>query len=132
MNNKKLIAAFIFPERLDWFIDYLNKNFSITKDKIFCYKNLKDDSKLILTFKLDLDGKKINYKDHFPNAISIHKKGTTIYTINALNTLIDTIIGDSLGNVDKKTVKINWSEYQNKIILVNHNQLSILDIERIF
>lgn len=133
MKKTILIASFIFPERIDWFINLLETNYNLKKDKIFCYKNLDDNSKLLVTFKLDVtSGKKINLKDSFPNAVTIHKKGKTFYTINALNKLIDEKLGDSAGNIDHKTVKIDWSEYENKIIMINDKRLSIFSLERVF
>jgi len=132
MDKTILLASFIFPERLDWFINYLEAKFNITKDKIFCYENLDDESKLIITFKIVIpEGKYLNLKELFPNAIPIHKKGDTLYTINALNKLIDNIVG-SIGNTDYKTIKIEWSEYQNKLILANGDNLTIFNINRVF
>ena len=133
MNKTILLASFIFPERTDWFLGYLQTKFSISKDKVFGYKNLDDESKIIITFKLVIpDGKRLNLKELFPNAVTIHKKGNALYTINALNKLIETKTGVQTGNIDYKTVKIDWEEYQNKIILINGNELGIFRIERIF
>lgn len=132
MNKTILLASFIFPERVDWFLSYLEAKFSITKDKVYCYKNLEDESKLIMTFKLVVpEGKYLNLKDLFPNAVTVHKKGTTFYTINALNKLIDKKMG-GVGNIDYKSVKIDWEEYQNKIIMINGNDVGIFPIERVF
>jgi hypothetical protein len=130
MKSKKLIAAFVFPERIDWFLSFLYDNFNITKDKVFCFKELNDETKYLVTFKLDLDKNKVEFKTKFPPSLIIHKKGSTFYTINALNKLIDELIGPS--DVNKKTIRINWSEYKDKFILTKNKQLSILDIERIF
>ena len=133
MDKTILLASFIFPERVDWFLSYLKSKFSIPKEKVFGYKNLDDESKLIITFKLVVqNGKHLNLKELFPNAVTIHKKGGALYTINALNKLIETKSGIENGNIDHKTVKINWEEYQNKIILINDKELSIFNIERIF
>lgn len=133
MDKTILLASFIFPERLDWFLSYLEKKFSITKDKVFVFKNLDDESKLIVTFKFILkDTKKVDFNSIFPNAILIHKKGNAIYTINALNKLIESTQLDNIGNIDYKSVVINWSEYQNKLILTNNSQLAIFSIERVF
>lgn len=133
MNKTLLLASFIFPERLDWFINYLDTKFNIPKDKVFCYKNTNDESKLILTFKLiTVDNKKIDLKNLFPNAIIIHKKGTAFYTINALNKLIEKESGSQVGNIDYKSHIIDWAKYQDKFILINDKELSILDIERVF
>lgn len=133
MDKTILLASFIFPERMDWFLGYLENKFNITKDKVFCYKNLDDESKLIITFKFTIiDGKKVNLKELFPSAVTIHKKGNALYTINALNKLIEQVNGDSIGNLDYKSFKINWEDYQNKLILTNGNELMFFSINRIF
>jgi len=133
MDKIITLASFIFPERLDWFTEYLGAKFNIPKDKIFGYKNLDDQSKLIITFKLIIpEGKHLNLKNLFPNAITIHKKGDALYTINALNKLIEADIGDSIGNIDYKAHVINWDDYQNKLILIDNKKLRFLNIKRLF
>lgn len=133
MTKTIILASFIFPERVEWFLSYLETKFSITKDKVFCYKNLDDESKLIVTFKVTIDeDKRLNIKELFPGAIPIHKKGNALYTINALNKLIDEMLGEFASTTDYKTVKIKWEEYQNKMILLNGKSVGIFSIERIF
>jgi len=133
MNKTILLASFIFPERLDWFLGYLEDKFSIPREKVFVYKNLDDESKLVVTFKFRLkEGKRINFKALFPSAILIHKKGNAIYTINALNKLIEYTQDGDMGNIDYKSVRINWDKYQNKLILTNNNELAIFNIEKVF
>jgi hypothetical protein len=133
MNKTILIASFIFPERIDWFLSYLEAKFNITKDKVFCYENLDDNSKVIITFKITVpNGERLNFKDLFPNAVILHKKGNALYTINALNKLIDEKFTESKGNTNYKDVKIDWSEYQDKMITLNGETLSILNISRLF
>ena len=133
MDKKILLASFIFPERVDWFLSYLEAKFGITKDKVFAYKNLDDESKVILTFKITTpEGKKINLKNLFPSAVPIHKKGTAMYTINALNKLIDQKLGDEIGNIDHKSYKLDWENYQDKIILIYEKELRIFNITRLF
>jgi hypothetical protein len=133
MNKTTLLASFIFPERVEWFLSYLENKFGITKNKVFCYKNLDDESKVIITFKLVIEeNKRLNLKDLFPSAIPIHKKGNALYTINALNLLIDSKQEDNIGNIDYSSIKINWDEYQNKLILTKGKELAILNISRLF
>lgn len=133
MNKNILLASFIFPERVDWFLDYLENKFSIPKNKVFVFENLDDPSKVIITFKFVVtENKRVNLKSLFPNAILIHKKGTCIYTINALNKLIEEMSESEQGNIDHKSVKINWSDYQDKILLMNDNMLKISNIKRLF
>ncbi len=133
MNKTLLLAAFIFPERLDWFKDYLEKKFEISEDKIFGYQNLDDESKLIVTFKLVVNQEKpINLKNLFPSAVTIHKKGNALYTINAINKLIETTYPESIGNINNNQIKIDWDKYQDKFILTKDNKLSVLNIRRVF
>ena len=132
MNKSILLASFIFPERLDWFLNYLETKFNTPKNKVFGYKNLDDESKLIITFKLIVDKNNLNIKELFPSAIIVHKKGEVFYTINALNKLIEFKTNDSIGNIDYKSYQIDWSEYQNKLIILNNKELSFLNINRIF
>ena len=133
MNKNILLASFITPDKIDWFIDYLESEFSIPKNKVFVFKNLEDLTKLIVTFKFTISRtERVNFKELFPNAILIHKKSNCIYTINALNRLIETEYSTSPGNVDHKSIKINWEDYQDRIILVNNNKLKISEIKRIF
>jgi hypothetical protein len=133
MNKDILLASFIFPERIDWFVNHLHNKFNIAKEKVFIFENLDDQSKVIVTFKFTVSTtKRSNFKELFPNAILIHKKGNCIYTINALNKLIEEKCDGSLGNIDYKTIKIDWSEYDNKILLTNENNLNIYSIKRLF
>jgi hypothetical protein len=133
MNKKILLASFIFPERLEWFLTYLENKFDIPRETVFVYKNHDDESKLIVTFKFIIkDGKRINFKSLFPSAILIHKKGNAIYTINALNKLIESLEEDNIGNIDYKSIIIDWDQYQNKLILTNNGELVIFDIEKVF
>jgi hypothetical protein len=133
MDKTILLASFIFPERLEWFLGYLENKFGIKKEKVFVFQNLDDESKLIVTFKFVIkNNRRVNLKSLFPNAILIHKKGTAIYTINALNKLIEMQNPGDMGNINYKSVKINWDDYQDKILLYNNNKLNIYSIKRIF
>ena len=133
MSKTSLLASFIFPERVEWFLSYLEAKFFIAKEKVFCYKDENDESKLILTFKITVpDDKSLNFKDLFPSAVIIHKKGNALYTINALNKLIEEKAEESIGNIEYKDVKIDWEEYQDKFILIKDKELKILSISRVF
>lgn len=131
MSKVVLLASFIFKDRLDWFLNYLSESFGIPKTNIFVY-DISDDYKYMITYKfvIELD-EKINFKDILPNATIIHKKGNAIYSINALNKLIETNNNDNVGNINYKSVKINWDEYQNKLLLIRNNNLTIAPIIRI-
>ena len=60
-----------------------------------------------------------------PNTILLHRKkeSNTLYTINALNTLIKTL---NKGVLDTKYI-VNWHDYKNSILLTNGPDLRKLD-----
>ena len=131
MDKTVLLASFIFKDRLDWFLNYLESDFSIPKNTVFIYET-DDESKYMVTFKFLIKfGKKVNFKDIFPNATLIHKKGNAIYSINGLNKLIETNNSENVGNINYKNVKIDWSLYQDKLLLIRNNNLVITEIKRI-
>jgi len=133
MNKNILLASFIFPERLEWFLSYLEAKFEIKRDEVFVFENLDDESKLMVTFKFVIpQNRRVNFKNLFPNAILIHKRGGAIYTINALNKLIEEISGNSVGNIDYKSIRIDWDEYQDKLLLISGDNLNISNIKRVF
>lgn len=133
MSKNILLASFIEPTNLESFLNNLKEDFDIPKEKVFIFENENDKSKLIITFKFTVEnGNRINFNKTFPNAISIHKRGTAIYTINALNKLIETLHPERLGNLDYKSIRIDWSDYQDKFLLLKNNELTISTIKRIF
>lgn len=133
MNKTILLAAFIFPERVTWFLSYLETKFGIEKGKVFCYKNIEDESKVIMTFKISYnEDKPLNLKDLFPSAIPIHKKGDALYTINALNMLIEKNTNLPISATENKKTIIDWELYQNKLMVVNGKELTFLNICRVF
>jgi hypothetical protein len=132
MNKNILLASFIFKDKTEIFLNYLEKSFNIPKDTVFIY-DVSDEYKYMVTFKLTINDKtKIDFKKDFYNATLIHKRGTAIYSINALNKLIDSLNEDNIGNIDYKTFKIDWNQYQDKLMLIRNNNLIITPINRIF
>jgi hypothetical protein len=133
MNRSIILASFVFPERLETFLNYLQKRFKLDRERIFIYDNIDDPIKKIVTYKVFLkDGKKIDLKSIFPRTIIIHKKGECLYTINALNRLIEEENGLESGNVEHKNYELDWEKYQNKLVLTTSEGLVFNDIKREF
>ena len=125
-----LLASFLKAENLDTFLSKIKKKFGVKKENVFFFKT--KDENYVLTYKIHIDIEhKIDIKKELPKTIQVHKKGDTIFTINALNKLIEKESGLG-GNVNYKEYKINWEDYKNKIILLKGDNLEITDVERIF
>jgi hypothetical protein len=133
-NSDKSItlASFVYLDKVESFKKYIFKRFGIEIENIFHY-NCDDDNKTILTYRVYLkEHEKIDLKSFFPTTIIVHKKGECFYTINALNLLIQSLSDVDSGNINYKDYKIDWDNYQNKMILSNRGNLKIMGIQRDF
>jgi hypothetical protein len=133
-NSDKSItlASFVYLDKVESFKKYILKRFGIEIEKIFHY-NCDDENKTILTYRVYLkEHEKIDLKSFYPTTIIVHKKGECFYTINALNLLIESLSDIASGNINYKDYKIDWDNYQNKMILSNRGNLKIMGIQRDF
>lgn len=131
MQQKILIlASFVKENYIEGFLNKINKNFGVNKSNVFCFKTEHGDYILTYKIKTDID-RRIDIKRELPKTIQIHKKGDTIFTINALNRLIEVESGLA-GNVNHKEYQIDWSKFENKIILLKGDVLEVTAIEQIF
>ena len=143
MQNKQLLLATFLDiqeqdnkkEIINNFIDKLVNNYNIQKEKIFIIKNLTNVKQYIITyiFKLNED-EKINFNEISPGTVHIHKNRNTntIYSINALNKLIEQESGLIKGNINYKAVEIKWDKYRNSCIMLKEGNLIISHTKRIF
>jgi hypothetical protein len=77
-------------------------------------------------------GQRVDTSSFYPPTIIVHKKGECFYTINALNQLIEIISDTDSGNINHQDVKIDWDNYQNKMLIIKNEELKILTINRDF
>ena len=117
----KLFCTFTKPEDLENIVSTINRRHAILYNKIFILESPQSDE-LMCTYNIDMG----NSTDApLPNTILLHRKkeSNTLYTINALNTLIKSLNG---GILDTKYI-VNWHEYRNSILLTNGPDLRKLD-----
>jgi hypothetical protein len=131
-NKIITLASFVFLDKIESFKKYLYNRFKISDKNIFQYSFTEEDKK-ILTFMVRLkDEQKVDTSSFYPPTIIVHKKGECFYTINALNKLIESISGSELGNLNYMDVKIEWENYQNKMLIIKNDELKIIDISKDF
>lgn len=133
-TNDKIItlASFVYLDKIDSFKTYLGKRFKIKEDNIFQYTFNEEDKK-ILTFMVRLkQGERVDTRSFYPPTIIVHKKGECFYTINALNKLIESMTDTEMGNINHQDVKIDWDNYQNKMMIIKNDELKIFNINRDF
>jgi hypothetical protein len=132
-NNKIItLSSFVYLDKIDSFKKYLYNRFKISDKNIFQYTFNEEDKK-ILTFMVRLNqDQRVDTNSFYPPTIIVHKKGECFYTINALNQLIEIISDTDSGNINHQDVKINWDNYQNKMLIIKNGDLKILTINRDF
>jgi hypothetical protein len=124
-----LLATFINNEHLDNFLYKIYKTFGVKKQSVFLFET--NDNQLILTYRLFLEfDQKLDIKKELTNTVQIHKKGTTFFTINSLNKLVEKEYNISKGNTDYSQYEIEWSKYENTMISLKNDVLEILPLNK--
>lgn len=119
MKNK-LFCTFTTPETLDETLININKKYTVLYNKIFVLES-QDSPEYICTYNIDTG----NFSNILPNTILLHRKKetNTLYTINALNTLIRQL---NNGKLDNNYI-IEWNNYKNCILLNNGPEIRRLN-----
>ncbi len=96
----KLFATFTTPAALEETVININRRYSILFSKIFILESPQSDE-LICTYNIDTGNMSAS---PMANTILLHRKkeSNTLYTINALNTLIKSLNG---GRMDKNFLR---------------------------
>lgn len=114
----QLLCTFTNEESFESIIEKVFK-YELFSRKIFILK-LQPSNELVVSYNIVAN----NSHQFLPETIMVHRKkeSNTMYTINALNSLISSLNG---GIVDKE-YQINWNHYQNTLILTNGNGYKIM------
>jgi hypothetical protein len=124
-----LLVTFIDKEDLTDFLYKIYELFGVKKKSVFFFETEEGD--LILTYRLFLDiDEKIDIRKELPKTIQVHKKNTTFLTINSLNKLIEKDFNLSGGNFEHSQYNIDWTKYENCLIILNSNNLEILKLNK--
>ena len=115
MSNK-LFCTFSTQEDLDSVLTSIQERYKIIYSKIFVLYS-KSQNEYICTYNVDFG----NVSAFLDNTILVHRKKetNTLYTINALNTLIKQL---NNGQLDS-SYRINWADFKNCVLLTKGPEL---------
>ena len=115
MSNK-LFCTFATEETLESVLENIQERYKIIYNKIFVLYS-KSLNEYICTYNVDFG----NVGTFLENTILVHRKkeSNTLYTINALNTLIKEL---NEGVLDT-SYRINWSDFRNCVLLTKGSDL---------
>ena len=114
--NNKLFCTFTDLDGLDELIENIKAKYDIIYNKLFVLEIIGKDE-YVITYNVD----QTNLNSIPENTILVHRKkeSNTLYTINALNTLIKEL---NEGVLDT-SYRINWPDYKNCILLTKGPEL---------
>jgi hypothetical protein len=135
MTNKRgvLLASFIktdSDEQIQEEVEYIVGNIEITNNLIFLLEEKDDPLKKIITYNAIVEkGKPFNPR-LFTMRMHRKKQTNTLYTINALNAAV----ADQHDGKTGKDLKLDWSQYENSIILTAGKELRVhrVEVSKIF
>jgi hypothetical protein len=125
MAKNLLIATFVKKREILLFLGRLQREFSIQPRNVFVFDVEGNDFEYLTTFStMNKDA----YLGKLEGSSVMHVKNKCIFSINALNKLIDSI---NIDNVPSSEFRVPWDDYKDKLVIVKHGELKILKINKI-
>jgi hypothetical protein len=122
-EQTQLLCTFTTVDGLEKTIDDIKATYKLMFNKVYLLENVEDASQLILTYNVaKSDSLKLTPP---PSTISVHRKKhtNTIYTINAINKLIE----QKNGGVLDTSYKIDWTELKNMVLVTAYGKLKAIN-----
>lgn len=115
----QLLCTFTNEDEFENILESISSSFELYSRKIFILK-LSPSKELVVSYNIIPNA----MSRFLPNTILTHRKKetNTLYTINALNSLIAGLNG---GVIDR-TYQVNWEDYKNSMILTDGEGYKVL------
>lgn len=124
MEHKHIIiGVFVLKKNILSFLEMLKFKYNIKYNWSFVYEIENNEYEYLVTFKAN---GKDPYLREIPNSTVMHVKNGCIFSINALNKLVEIESG-----YVSKDYQLDWSKYHNKLIVLSNGNLSLENINKI-
>jgi hypothetical protein len=124
-TNGIIIGTFVKKNKILSFLEVLMMVYKINLEKVFVYKIDTNNIEYLVTFKtFDKD----KFIKNLPNATVMHVKNGCLFSINALNKLIETNKKEDTPNNE---YVLDWNEYKDKLIILTHGELAISNLTKV-
>jgi hypothetical protein len=120
---RQLLCTFSNSKDFRKIAEDIRQFYQIYNNRIFVFCNAKNPKEIYLTYNV-FNIQKESIK--FPNTILIHRKKqtNTLYTLNAMNKLIE----EENGTPDNSYV-VNWQLYNNSLIITGDVSIRIIPLK---
>lgn len=124
-TNGIIIGTFVKKNKILSFLESLRSGYGMKLDKVFVYSIDTNQYEYLVTFKtFDKD----KFIKKISNATVMHVKNGCLFSINALNKLIDKEKGEDMPNNE---YLIDWDKYKDSLIILTNGELSISKLTKI-
>jgi len=122
-DNRQLLCTFSTTTDFRKTIQEILSFYEVYSRRVFVFSNVQNPKEVFLTYNV-LNMRRDAPK--FPNTILIHRKKqtNTLYTLNAMNRLIE----EEHGSLDK-TYQVNWQLYSNSLIITGDVSVRIIPLK---
>ena len=120
-----IIGTFVKKKKILSFIETLRNDFNIKLDKVFIYTIDTNPREYLVTFKT-FDKEK--FIKNLSNATVMHVKNGCLFSINALNKLIEQ---DKDNDKPNNEYVVDWDKYKDKLIIITNGELSVSNLAKI-
>jgi hypothetical protein len=117
----RLFCSFTPKDRLDQRLAEINSQYKILYNKIFVLAS-PESEEYMCTYNIEVEDQQTYI---ISNTILLHRKKetNTLYTINALNNLIQRLNN----GISDSRVSVDWNEYKNSLLLTQGNEFRKLN-----
>ena len=124
--NGIIIGTFVKKNKILSFLETLKYKFKVNLDKVFVYLIDTNKYEYLVTFKTY---DKERFIKNLSNATVMHVKNGCLFSINALNKLIEKENLDS--DKPNNEYLIDWDKYKDKLIIQTNGELSLSNLSKI-
>lgn len=125
-TNGIIIGTFVRKNKILSFLENLKNTFRLNLSKVFVYSIDTNKFEYLVTFKT-FDKEK--FIKGINNATVMHVKNGCLFSINALNKLIEKENGNS--EKPNNEYLIDWNKYKDKLIIQTNGELSLSNLSKI-
>ena len=124
--NGVIIGTFVRKNKILSFLELLKQDFNVNIEKVFVYSIDTNNSEYLVTVRTY---DKERFIKNLSNSTVMHVKNGCLFSINALNKLIES----EKNNDDKPNNEylVDWEKYHNKLIITTNGELSISNLIKI-
>ena len=124
--NGIIIGTFVKKNKILSFLETLKHGFKVNLDKVFIYSIDTNKYEYLVTFKTY---DKERFIKNLSNATVMHVKNGCLFSINALNKLIEKENSDS--DKPNNEYLIDCDKYKDKLIIQTNGELSLSNLSKI-